>query len=150
MIRRPPRSTRTDTLFPYTTLFRSRGGHDEQPQVRPQRTLGVERQRKLGVALQTSFVRFVEQHGGNTGKLRVGLNAVREYALGDHFYPRRGRGLAVQPRAIADGAPHGFARKFGHAFGGGARCRSEEHTSELQSLMRISYAVFCLKKKKKT
>src|SRR3546814_16329816 len=86
-------------------------------------------QRKRGVALQTSFVRFVEQHGGNTGKLRVGLNAVREYALGDHFYPRRGRGLAVQPRAIADGAPHGFARKFGPAFGGGARfkaARSEE------------------------
>src|SRR3546814_12599865 len=81
-------------------------------------------QRKRGVALQTSFVRFVEQHGGNTGKLRVGLNAVREYALGDHFYPRRGRGLAVQPRAIADGAPHGFARKFGHAFGGGARCKA--------------------------
>src|SRR3546814_5243402 len=103
---------------------------DLQPQVRPQRTLGVERQRKRGVALQTSFVRFVEQHGGNTGKLRVGLNAVREYALGDHFYPRRGRGLAVQPRAIAD--------------------RSEEHTSELQSLMRISYAVFCLKKQKTT
>src|SRR3546814_20188622 len=99
MIRRPPRSTRTDTLFPYTTLFRSRGGHDEQPQVRPQRALGVERQRKRGVALQTSFVRFVEQHGGNAGKLRVGLNAVREYALGDHFYPRRGRGLAEIGRA---------------------------------------------------
>src|SRR3546814_16198914 len=56
-----------------------RGGHDEQPQVRPPRPLGVERQRKRGVALQTSFVRFVEQHGGTTGKLRVGLNADREY-----------------------------------------------------------------------
>src|SRR3546814_1680394 len=75
MIRRPPRSTRTDTLFPYTTLFRSSGqrglvGHDE-----PHRTAGGQRSGRVA-------------------------------------------------------------------------CRSEEHSSELQSLMRISYAVFCLKKKK--
>src|SRR3546814_16912661 len=76
MIRRPPRSTRTDTLFPYTTLFRS------------------------GLPLQTadSFSRTLEQVCG------------------------------LRPDRIA--------------------LRSEEHTSELQSLMRISYAVFCLKKKK--
>src|SRR3546814_1043918 len=79
MIRRPPRSTRTDTLFPYTTLFRS-GGHQ---------------------GAQSGLVVWV---------------AIEE-ALGQ--------------------------------FGGGQRIRSEEHTSELQSLMRISYAVFCLKKKKK-
>src|SRR3546814_3074326 len=72
MIRRPPRSTRTDTLFPYTTLFRS-----------------------------------------------------RHHAAGD----------------LGDGGADGLGDE-GHR-------RSEEHTSELQSLMRISYAVFCLKKKKK-
>src|SRR3546814_7789461 len=77
MIRRPPRSTRTDTLFPYTTLFRSR--HN-----RPRRRAGSTRRNCLSTAARS----------------------------------RRSR-------------------------------RSEEHTSELQSLMRISYAVFCLKKKKK-
>src|SRR3546814_11511044 len=76
MIRRPPRSTRTDTLFPYTTLFRS-----------------IDRKR---IAL--------ENHGAQ---------------------------------------PHPFSGWLANAM------RSEEHTSELQSLMRISYAVFCLKKKKK-
>src|SRR3546814_18297499 len=76
MIRRPPRSTRTDTLFPYTTLFRS------NPQT------------------------------------------CRNFSRGPHYWPSE---------ATSSG-------------GGG---RSEEHTSELQSLMRISYAVFCLKKKKK-
>src|SRR3546814_8878409 len=76
MIRRPPRSTRTDTLFPYTTLFRS------------------------------------------------------------------ARHLAA--RADEDGARH----QDGHHRARRCQARSEEHTSELQSLMRISYAVFCLKKKK--
>src|SRR3546814_1152979 len=88
MIRRPPRSTRTDTLFPYTTLFRSRP--------RP-RLAAPER-------LHLSHPRDPE------GRRSQGLD---------------GRG--------------------GH----GAAPRSEEHTSELQSLMRISYAVFCLKKKNK-
>src|SRR3546814_6702942 len=87
MIRRPPRSTRTDTLCPYTTLFRS-----------------------------------------------------------DRQYPRRAdqdRPGLVRYRARAARRPgiRGLLRA--------ARHRSEEHTSELQSLMRISYAVFCLKKKKK-
>src|SRR3546814_3822487 len=78
MIRRPPRSTRTDTLFPYTTLFRSPG-------------------RPVGVALPPPG----QTAGGTRGDLGL-------------YRPGR---------------------------------RSEEHTSELQSLMRISYAVFCLKKK---
>src|SRR3546814_10769671 len=78
MIRRPPRSTRTDTLFPYTTLFRS---HHQR-------------------------------------------------ALAYSSFPERWCTAAME-----------------HACLGGAERRSEEHTSELQSLMRISYAVFCLKKK---
>src|SRR3546814_11536115 len=75
MIRRPPRSTRTDTLFPYTTLFRS-----------------------------------------------------------------------VPWRSLGRSPP--WSRLLRASYGGRSRARSEEHTSELQSLMRISYAVFCLKKKK--
>src|SRR3546814_2259234 len=81
MIRRPPRSTRTDTLFPYTTLFRS----VQQVLVVPEAHIGA---LQLAVALDVD------------------------------------RGVAID------------------------QDRSEEHTSELQSLMRISYAVFCLKKKK--
>src|SRR3546814_12577806 len=86
MIRRPPRSTRTDTLFPYTTLFRSQAG--------PVGRLG-------------------------TAQVALGLD-MQAHRL-DH---RSGEILLQQ------------------------YFRSEEHTSELQSLMRISYAVFCLKKKK--
>src|SRR3546814_10794967 len=97
MIRRPPRSTRTDTLFPYTTLFRSA-------------VAGTGRAEPL-------------HH----------QRAVRPGAAGARLHRRAGAGRAD---AGADGSRTP------------ARTRSEEHTSELQSLMRISYAVFCLKKKK--
>src|SRR3546814_16956499 len=93
MIRRPPRSTRTDTLFPYTTLFRSitvepsaENGLQKPSQVMIDKVLSVKRE-KLGTT-------------------------------------------------------------FGHIDASAMLQRSEEHTSELQSLMRISYAVFCLKKNK--
>src|SRR3546814_6089880 len=88
MIRRPPRSTRTDTLFPYTTLFRSQA---------------------------------FGKHG--------------------HGNPRPGH----SPMGTWRSAPLRVSRRNGAL----RHVRSEEHTSELQSLMRISYAVFCLKKKKK-
>src|SRR3546814_6112973 len=102
MIRQPPRSTRTDTLFPYTTLFRSRARSARQ----------------------------------ESGALR---------RLGTQGNRRR----FLTPRSCAIGSPAGLPI----AASAGARvfsARSEEHTSELQSLMRISYAVFCLKKKNKT
>src|SRR3546814_4529599 len=95
MIRRPPRSTRTDTLFPYTTLFRS---------VCQQAVYGC----TMGDQGVPTYVLVVDS---------VGLI------------------LAILGFCMA------FRQKF---------VRSEEHTSELQSLMRISYAVFCLKKKKRT
>src|SRR3546814_9495663 len=99
MIRRPPRSTRTDTLFPYTTLFRSQAS-----------TPGFLAARGLtGLPADATFYQF-------------GSDA-RSYELagfGELTYH-----LTDKPSV-----------------------RSEEHTSELQSLMRISYAVFCLKKKK--
>src|SRR3546814_2810488 len=106
MIRRPPRSTRTDTLFPYTTLFRSAIGECS-----------------LGSILVASSER--------------GVCAI---TLGD------------DPDALARDLQDRFPQA--RLIGGDAEFedlvakRSEEHTSELQSLMRISYAVFCLKQKK--
>src|SRR3546814_4384940 len=100
MIRRPPRSTRTDTLFSYTTLFRSRrsGGRE-------------------GAAL----------HPGGLG-------------LGDGQGNRQEAG-ASDDQGQHHGGGGGFLARHQH------KGRSEEHTTELQSLMRISYAVFCLKHK---
>src|SRR3546814_2981904 len=114
MIRRPPRSTRTDTLFPYTTLFRS----GRQPDVirfpaDPRR----HHRRPLPVRHQAA-------DRGPEGPLRAERQPVA-----------RGAGPAGQPGLRADREPARLP------------CRSEEHTSELQSLMRISYAVFCLKNK---
>src|SRR3546814_2244951 len=119
MIRRPPRSTRTDTLFPYTTLFRSR-----QP----------EKRHAPGAA--------------GHDRLPVGGRPVERGARGP-----ADDGCA-QPGEAA-GARHAAAAVDGHDAVDDRGLlpdvrRSEEHTSELQSLMRISYAVFCLKKKKKT
>src|SRR3546814_4776036 len=124
MIRRPPRSTRTDTLFPYTTLFRS------------------------------------ERQAAGYAAIRVVAAAHRDFAV---------RGVDIDPLARAqrefgvDLSALGAERDNDHPVGGGGegfagvgdtlgdearpRDRSEEHTSELQSLMRISYAVFGLKKK---
>src|SRR3546814_3799120 len=97
MIRRPPRSTRTDTLFPYTTLFRS--------------------------------------HPPTAGKAAPIATPV------DSAHLPRNRIVRTAPAVI-------ICLRSESSWG--TRSRSEEHTSELQSLMRISYAVFCLKKKKTT
>src|SRR3546814_9081812 len=99
MIRRPPRSTRTDTLFPYTTLFRSC----------KQRARAIRRQPFQAPRIPSG----------------VEFTATVEISQRERKQPRGKDGFKL-------------------------RRRSEEHTSELQSLMRISYAVFCLKKKKKT
>src|SRR3546814_1869966 len=112
MIRRPPRSTRTDTLFPYTTLFRSLARSRLPRQMRYRRRLG-----KGGIGAR-----------GGSGK-----TSRRD------LHQRRRPLFAARPRA--PGVGHVRRRTL---------VRSEEHTSELQSLMRISYAVFCLKKKKQT
>src|SRR3546814_5414499 len=115
MIRRPPRSTRTDTLFPYTTLFRSNA--------------------------------LLEDISGNyadglaEGRITEIQQATVERVLIDIANAQGG-----MERTKNTPLPNGF-RFFPNLF---TRVRSEEHTSELQSLMRISYAVFCLKKKKTT
>src|SRR3546814_1660330 len=121
MIRRPPRSTRTDTLFPYTTLFRSDDAGAAC--LGPRRIL---RLRGAGAGLPAMECHRHALDAGRTGRVPGPLS------------PRAGTdGGAPGPGAAA--APAGMARP-----------RSEEHTSELQSLMRISYAVFCLKKKNNT
>src|SRR3546814_9667064 len=108
MIRRPPRSTRTDTLFPYTTLFRSElfsevvaVGDRVDEDIEALEGIAIERaeRQKNEAENEAEFAREIT-----------------------------------------------YSTEFGLIF----KDRSEEHTSELQSLMRISYAVFCLKKKKKT
>src|SRR3546814_8457587 len=94
MIRRPPRSTRTDTLFPYTTLFRS------------------------------PILLIVKKPGADVG----------EADILDYLKDKVAKWWLPDEIVFVDELPH--------------TARSEEHTSELQSLMRISYAVFCLKKKR--
>src|SRR3546814_3170661 len=120
MIRRPPRPTRTDTLFPYTTLFRSARCSGNRYLLD-----AVQRQNRLRSFLNIQWVNGVE---------RV------EASIDEHLAIMDALGEGKNLRAHALMKLHlDSARDV----------RSEEHTSELQSLMRISYAVFCLKKKKK-
>src|SRR3546814_9578095 len=112
MMRLPPRSTRTDTLFPDPTLFRS-----------PKADAMVTRERGLALGILTADcvpVLFAEAEAGVVGAAHAGWKGALTGVL-----------EATVAAMTALGAE-----------------RSEEHTSELQSLMRISYAVFCLKKKK--
>src|SRR3546814_10815390 len=118
MLRRPPRSTRTDTLFPYTTRSRATG------------------RRRMGS-------RRIDRSQG------AFADSVSERACADH--PRLRRTLPRTPsRSVDPFAVSKLATRCATPVTalGAQRIRSEEHTSELQSLMRISYAVFCLKKKK--
>src|SRR3546814_4179687 len=125
MIRPPPRSTRTDTLVPYTTLFRSR------VQVRARGTDG----RRASAAPCGNF--------DATERLPPRARAAFDEPQGDPLLRLAlCRGRAGGRLGRDSGAGHRRGRPAEPA------ARSEEHTSELQSLMRISYAVFCLKKKK--
>src|SRR3546814_7311155 len=127
MIRRPPRSTRTDTLFPYTTLFRSDPDGERAAQ-------------SEGDALPP--------HGrGNRAGGTVAC-ALRAFAAGSAGRTAVARGPAVNRFALASFRALAASLLLFLAGCAGPAPRSEEHTSELQSLMRISYAVFCLKKKK--
>src|SRR3546814_6280308 len=110
MIPRPPRSTRTDTLFPYTTLFRS-----------PVNALTIHRSKRMNLSA-------IPKPGGIPSRYLIAI-ALMVLLLCS--------GVEAWAHNVAEG-DKGYIQE-----------RSEEHTSELQSLMRISYAVFCLKKKKK-
>src|SRR3546814_2263849 len=123
MIRRPPRSTRTDTLFPYTTLFRS-----QRPLFRNQCAMGL-RQLRRRAAWKNCIIDLI----------------IVKSPLNHRWW----RSLALEgeiPRFVTPHLIRGLDKRDNEE----SRVRSEEHTSELQSLMRISYAVFCLKKKNKT
>src|SRR3546814_1567192 len=114
MIRRTPRSTRNDTLFPYTTLFRSPGPAMQPTCEKVFANTGFTGQQHGQVGI-SNHIQFVQQ-------LRNSVACPKDLAFIDYLH------------GVVDAAAQQF--------------RSEEHTSELQSLMRISYAVFCLKKKK--
>src|SRR3546814_1669304 len=109
MIRRPPISTRTDTLFPYTTRFRS----------------------------QISL--------GEVARIKAEMEATKQDADFDGTLAEFMHFLRTDPQFYAK-TPHELLADAAYWV---KKARSEEHTSELQSLMRISYAVFCLKKKTK-
>src|SRR3546814_8692251 len=110
MMRRPPRSTRTDTLFPYTTLFRS-------PNYETGEAFTDDEIDGGGLRVTTTFTKKAMQAA------EQGVEEARPEGLSD-------KALHVGVASVEPGTG-----------------RSEEHTSELQSLMRISYAVFCLTKK---
>src|SRR3546814_4366314 len=123
MIRRPPRSTRTDTLFPYTTLFRSRQG--AAALLRPSDNLFID------------FSRRTDRESDWINPLmRAFVYSSRHLIF---LVPQTATPHSVRGRRAAADHSSGFLPR--------PRSRSEEHTSELQSLMRISYAVFCLKTK---
>src|SRR3546814_1609986 len=113
MIRRPPRSTRTDTLFPYTTLFRS-----DQRLIIGDRLAVLKRTARPAEPAEQRVDMRVAEGGQDQASAQIDDPRVRVPQLAD-----------IRRAADRDDP------------------RSEEHTSELQSLMRISYAVFCLKKK---
>src|SRR3546814_9592695 len=125
MIRRPPRSTRTDTLFPYTTLFRS---------CHPSLRIAIAIFRDIGADMGFDIHQIWEPSGGSASERRRCIRALsvssraRACAVG-RYRMRRRACIAVAPAVSS---------------------RSEEDTSELQSLMRISDAVFGLQKKNET
>src|SRR3546814_4417091 len=117
MIRRPPRSTRTDTLVPDTTLFRS-----------------TPATRNAGASNALAWAAGMQARGAQANSSPDSIHAHRDMRRSCHAVARAQ--AALPARRQDSRAPPRIGR-------------SEEHTSELQSLMRISYAVFCLKKKKK-
>src|SRR3546814_7722915 len=126
MIRRPPRSTRTDTLFPYTTLFRS----VKEEQV-PRMRIGME----YAGAEELMHV-GIEQRARQRGSGRGSVRGLQAGAVAAVLHQHVAGGVRLDDMRLGDA-------------GQSIKHRSEEHTSELQSQMRISYAVFCLKKNKK-
>src|SRR3546814_10852448 len=138
MIRLPPRSTRTDTLFPYTTLFRSQrfqGRHDRRQELHDDRRRDIRHdvEGEDGHAAERAAGEHVEDAEDAAGLLGEDLREDLRVDAGNRNVGAQAvddQGAEREPQALLQ------LRRLGE--------RSEEHTSELQSLMRISYAVFCL------
>src|SRR3546814_1964085 len=162
MIRRPPRSTRTSTLFPYTTLFRSKsllGNALARVDSRGRRTPGIARPGQLAGNVVDPVLaavgaerdghragRQLEQRARHRGLDRLlGIDGLTLFPF-EHVRDLLGRHLAAQEEGVHPRQVHALLARDRQRLADAGR--SEEHTSELQSLMRISYAVFCLKKKK--
>src|SRR3546814_1577280 len=128
MIRRPPRSTRTDTLFPYTTLFRSQVADLDYLAVT---TLPPQKGRKK--RLMDTLAEAIHEDLALIEALNQ-LEAIEDEERSSLSIPK------AKPHAQEEAAREYAVLPYEE--------RSEEHTSEIQSLMRISYAVFCLKKQK--
>src|SRR3546814_2101592 len=152
MIRRPPRSTRTDTLFPYTTLFRSRLQRAREDGSRSDQIVAVADHARCSGADSRGLLEIVQvgpRRSGPSVTLRVPGTSAGDVAdrASDPLVPvvrdqRRSPGIVAQltrfvrtPLRLADTTALQIGR---------AHVRTEEHPSELQSLMRFSYAVFCL------
>src|SRR3546814_8095753 len=133
MIRRPPRPTRTDTLFPYPPLFRS-------PLHSSDGTCPIRRPVRAGPSVSSDDARHETASVAHLLQRSFGPLREPDHGSEDQDQDRRHR------IEVVGGEHHSL--HIDHSREGGEP-RSEEHTSELQSLMRISYAVFCLKKKKK-
>src|SRR3546814_2227075 len=129
MIRRPPRSTRTDTLFPYTTLFRSL----------------EQRRRRIATEILPKLVDLVQQEQW-IGRPRLAQVLDDLAGHGADVRPAVAANLGLVAHAAQRMADELPSRRAGDR----AAKRSEEHTSELQSLMRISYAVFFFKQENTT
>src|SRR3546814_10515012 len=143
MIRLPPRSTPTDTLFPYTTLFRSLCFYD----------IEVGEAAKLEVTVTEGNV--IEENENGRGFVAVGSNGELQgvdqaFINATDEVKQHGTSVISELASIFQHFSGVVSLSLSGSFFSfsGSFERSEEHTSELQSLMRISYAVFCLKKKK--
>src|SRR3546814_4615670 len=143
MIRRPPRSTRTDTLVPYTTLFRSVASLYEESLKRNEGQLAEGGALVVLTGKHTGRSpkdKFIVREAATEGDIWWGdVNVAIDEARFQRLYEKlidymKGRDVFVQD--VYAGADEAYRLPV--------RVRSEEHTSEIQSLMRISYAVFCL------
>src|SRR3546814_12744688 len=147
MVRRPPRSTRTYTLFPYTTLVRS-GGGSETTSCDGSVSIRLAKARSISTAPASAQSR-VDSLTGTKAPFSSSSSSSRISSAKVSISPPCGSGLrrdgGIQRVVTVEDRQE--AAHFHDRSAGG---RSEEHTSELQSLMRISYAVFCLKKKTPT
>src|SRR3546814_6294372 len=147
MIRRPPRSKRTDKLFPYTTLFRSKASNEILGNgflSRLNQNLRETKGWSYGVrsVIQETEGRMPFYVQAPVQSDRTG-DAIAEMLREMRDYPAARGATAVEVNRIREGNIRGLPNRFETR----GQIRPEEHTSELQSLMRISYAVICLKNK---